>query len=98
MAACSAPVQRDTKVEEESMGIILWILAGLIAGWLTGKIMKGSGYGFIVDILLGIAGAILGGFIARHLGLDPSGGFIYSTLIAVGGAIILVAIIRLIKR
>jgi uncharacterized membrane protein YeaQ/YmgE (transglycosylase-associated protein family) len=80
------------------MGIILWILAGLIAGWLTGKIMKGSGYGFIVDILLGIAGAIVGGFIARHLGLDPSGGFIYSTLIAIGGAIILVAIIRLIKR
>ena len=53
------------------MGIILWILAGLIAGWLTGKIMKGSGYGFFVDILLGIAGAIVGGFIARHLGLDP---------------------------
>ena len=37
------------------MGILLWILAGLIAGWLTGKIMKGSGYGFFVDILLGIA-------------------------------------------
>lgn len=80
------------------MGFIFWILAGLIAGWLTGKIMKGSGYGFIVDILLGIAGAFVGGFIARHLGLDPSGGFIYSTLIAVGGAIILVALVRLIKR
>jgi len=80
------------------MGIIYWILAGLLAGWLTGKIMKGSGYGFIVDILLGIAGAFVGGFIARHLGLDPAGGFIYSTLIAIGGAIILVALVRLIKR
>ena len=49
------------------MGIIAWILAGLIAGWLTGKIMKGSGYGFFVDILLGIAGALVGGFIASHL-------------------------------
>jgi uncharacterized membrane protein YeaQ/YmgE (transglycosylase-associated protein family) len=94
MSACTALPRH----EEESMGIILWIVAGLIAGWLTGKIMKGSGYGFIVDILLGIAGAIVGGFIARHLGLDPNGGFIYSTLIAVGGAIILVVIIRLIKR
>lgn len=80
------------------MGFIAWIIAGLIAGWATGKIMKGSGYGFIVDILLGIAGAIVGGFIARHLGLDPHGGFIYSTLIAIVGAIILVVIIRLIKR
>ncbi len=78
------------------MGIILWIIAGLIAGWLTGKIMKGSGYGFFVDILLGIAGAMLGGFIARHLGLDPAGGFIYSTLIAIGGAIIIVFLFRLI--
>jgi len=76
----------------------MWVLAGLIAGWLTGKIMRGSGYGFIMDILLGIAGAIIGGFIARHLGLDPHGGFIYSTLIAIGGAIILVAIVRLLKR
>jgi uncharacterized membrane protein YeaQ/YmgE (transglycosylase-associated protein family) len=80
------------------MGFIAWIVVGLVAGWLTGKIMKGSGYGFFVDIILGIAGAFTGGAIAKHLGLDPSGGFIYSTLVAVGGAIILVALIRLIKR
>lgn len=80
------------------MGVLLWILAGLIAGWLTGKIMKGAGYGFFVDILLGITGAMVGGFIARHVGLDLHGGFIYSTLVALGGAIILVAILRLLKR
>jgi uncharacterized membrane protein YeaQ/YmgE (transglycosylase-associated protein family) len=80
------------------MGIFMWILVGLVAGWLTGKIMKGSGYGFFVDILLGIAGALIGGFIARHLGLDSQGGFLYSTLIALGGAILLVVILRLIKR
>jgi uncharacterized membrane protein YeaQ/YmgE (transglycosylase-associated protein family) len=80
------------------MGILMWILVGLVAGWLTGKIMKGSGYGFFVDILLGIAGALVGGFIANHLGLDAHGGFLYSTLIAVVGAVILVAILRLLKR
>lgn len=80
------------------MGIFAWIVAGLIAGWLTGKIMRGEGYGFIVDILLGIAGGIVGGFIASHLGLDPHGGFIYSTLIAIGGAVLLVVILRLLKR
>ena len=77
------------------MGFILWIVCGLIAGWLTGKIMKGSGYGFFVDIILGIAGAMLGGFIARHIGLDPHG-FILSTLVAVAGAIIIVFLFRLI--
>jgi len=80
------------------MGYFAWIVAGLIAGWLTGKLMRGEGYGFFVDILLGIAGAFVGGFIAAHLGLDPHGGFIYSTLIAVCGAVILVVIIRLLKR
>lgn len=80
------------------MGIIAWIVVGLIAGWLTGKIMKGSGYGFFVDILLGIAGALVGGYLARLFGLDPHGGFIYSTLVALGGAILLVAILRLLKR
>jgi uncharacterized membrane protein YeaQ/YmgE (transglycosylase-associated protein family) len=73
-------------------------VVGLIAGWLTGKIMKGSGYGVIVDILLGIGGALLGGFIAGHLGLAASGGLLYTILIAMGGAIILVALVRLIKR
>ncbi len=81
------------------MGIVAWVLAGLIAGWLTGKIMKGSGYGFFVDIILGIAGAIVGGFLARHLlGVDAGGSFILTTVVALVGAVILVALIRLIKR
>ena len=50
--------ERSDESKEKSMGYIAWILAGLIAGWLTGKIMKGEGYGFFVDILLGIAGAL----------------------------------------
>jgi uncharacterized membrane protein YeaQ/YmgE (transglycosylase-associated protein family) len=87
-----------SKIEEGKMGILMWILVGLVAGWLTGKIMKGSGYGFFVDILLGNAGALVGGFIASHLGLDAHGSFLYSTLIALGGAIILVVILRLLKR
>jgi uncharacterized membrane protein YeaQ/YmgE (transglycosylase-associated protein family) len=94
----TAANQQNYKIEEGKMGILMWILVGLVAGWLTGKIMKGSGYGFFVDILLGIAGALIGGFLASHLGLDAHGGFLYSTLIAVAGAVILVAILRLMKR
>ena len=47
---------------------VAFILLGLVAGWATGKIMKGGGYGFIVDILLGIAGSVVGGYIAVPFG------------------------------
>lgn len=78
------------------MHIIWWIVVGLVAGWATGKIMKGAGYGFIVDTLLGIAGAVAGGFIAGFFGLSPSGGLIYTILVAIAGAVILVFLVRLI--
>jgi len=43
-------------------GIIAWIIIGLIAGWLTGKLMKGSGFGAIMDMVVGLVGALIGGF------------------------------------
>ena len=55
-------------------GLIYIILVGLIAGWAAGKIMKGAGYGVIVDILLGIAGAIFGSWVLRVLGITPAAG------------------------
>jgi len=42
---------------------IMWVLIGLIAGWAAGKIMKGSGYGLIIDIILGMVGAVVGGWL-----------------------------------
>ena len=78
------------------MHFLWWILVGLVAGWLTGKIMKGGGYGFFVDILLGIVGAFVGGFVAGHLGFAAAGGMIYTILIATAGAILVVFLFRLI--
>lgn len=78
------------------MHFLWWIIVGLIAGWATGKIMKGSGYGFIVDVLLGVAGAVVGGWVARHLGLAAGGHMIYTILVAIAGAVILVFLFRLI--
>lgn len=78
------------------MHLLWWILVGLIAGWLTGKVMKGGGYGFFVDILLGIVGAVIGGYIASALGISPVGGLIRTILIATGGAIVVVFVFRLI--
>jgi uncharacterized membrane protein YeaQ/YmgE (transglycosylase-associated protein family) len=80
-------------------GIIAWIIIGVIAGWLTGKIMKGSGFGFFVDMIVGIIGAMIGGFISYHLGMGGvrEHGLIVSIFIAVLGAILLTWIVRLIS-
>ncbi len=80
------------------MFLLYIIIVGLVAGWATGKIMKGSGYGPIVDILLGIAGAIIGSRLLGLLGIYTSGGLIPSILVAILGAVVLVLIVRLIKR
>ena len=80
------------------MGFIVWIVVGLIAGWLAGVVMKGGGYGVLVDIILGIVGGIVGGWIFGLLGIWPGGGLIGSIIVAFVGAVILVGITRLIKR
>jgi uncharacterized membrane protein YeaQ/YmgE (transglycosylase-associated protein family) len=79
------------------MGLLAWIVVGLIAGWLAGLVMRGSGYGILVDIILGIVGALVGGFLASALFNvpDPISGFDLTTLIvAFIGAVIVVAIVR----
>jgi uncharacterized membrane protein YeaQ/YmgE (transglycosylase-associated protein family) len=80
------------------MFLLYIIIVGLIAGWATGKIMKGAGYGVITDILLGIAGAIIGSRLLGLLGIYSSGGLIPNILVAIVGAIVLVLIVRLIKK
>lgn len=80
------------------MGILAWIIVGLIAGWLAGKVMKGGGYGVLVDIVLGILGGILGGWLFGLLGIWQGRGLIGSIVVAFIGAVILVAITRAIKK
>ena len=78
------------------MRFLWWIVVGLIAGWATGKIMRRSAGGPVVDILIGIAGAIVGGWLMRALGFQGHGGMIYTILVAIGGAIILTWLYRMI--
>jgi len=79
-------------------GIIAWIIIGVIAGWITGKLMKGSGYGFFMDMIVGLIGALIGGFLASHLGFGGVGqhGMIISIVIAVIGAVLLTLLLRLV--
>lgn len=74
------------------------IAAGLIAGWLTGLVMRGSGYGPLADIALGLVGAFVGGWLFGALApemAEPSG-FVGLVVVATIGAIFLVALSRLI--
>ena len=68
-----------------------WLLIGLIAGWLAGKIARGRGFGCITDIILGLIGSFLGGWVFTKLGIW-GGGFLYSLAAATLGAVILVSI------
>lgn len=72
------------------------LIAGLIAGWLTGKLMHGRGYGVLADILLGLIGAVIGQWIFGRLGVVASGGIGFIAM-AVVGAVILVGAIHLIR-
>ena len=79
-------------------GIIAWIIIGAIAGWLAGVLVKGGGFGLIVDIIVGIVGAFIGGWLAGVLHISLGGGWIGSIITAVIGAVILLFIVRLFRR
>jgi len=74
------------------MGILAWIIVGLIAGFLASKVVNRSGEGLVRDVLLGVVGAIVGGWIFHAMGEPGVYGInIYSILVAfVGGVVVLV--------
>jgi uncharacterized membrane protein YeaQ/YmgE (transglycosylase-associated protein family) len=74
--------------------VIGWLVVGLLAGWIAGKVSRGRGFGCIANVVLGLVGAVLGGWIFSQLGIVRFG-FIYSLAAATLGAVILVAIARL---
>lgn len=78
------------------MGIIAWIIIGIIAGWLAEQIM-GRNHGLLTNLIVGVIGALIGGFLANSLGF-AWGGWIGSTIVATIGAIILLFLLGLVKR
>jgi len=79
------------------VSIIVWLIVGLIAGWLAGMAMGGRGFGVLGNMVVGIIGALIGGFLAStFLGLDVSGFNLPSVLVAFLGAIVFLLILRLI--
>lgn len=75
------------------MSFLLFLIAGLVAGWLAGQIMKGRGLGLWINLLMGVAGSFIGGFLFNFLGIGGEGIFV-SLMAALIGAIILPLIIN----
>jgi uncharacterized membrane protein YeaQ/YmgE (transglycosylase-associated protein family) len=78
-----------------SHGLLWWILVGLVAGWLAGKIARGKGFGCIGDVVLGLIGSVIGGWIFTKLGIVRGDSFLFSLAAATLGAVILVSIAHL---
>jgi uncharacterized membrane protein YeaQ/YmgE (transglycosylase-associated protein family) len=85
----------------DGSSILVWIVLGIIAGWLAGQLIKGGGFGLIGNIVVGIVGSFLGGWLAGELGIAgaQTGGLnLASILTATGGAVVLLFIISLVKK
>jgi uncharacterized membrane protein YeaQ/YmgE (transglycosylase-associated protein family) len=77
--------------------LIWFLLIGLIAGWLAGKVMRGGGFGLVGDMIVGVIGALLGGWLFGVLGIS-AGGLLGAIITAFVGAVILIFLLRLIRR
>jgi uncharacterized membrane protein YeaQ/YmgE (transglycosylase-associated protein family) len=82
----------------EPGGLFAWLLAGLIAGWLAGVLLRGEGFGCIGNMLLGVIGAFLGQLVLVLLGFRGSVGFIGTVAVGTLGAVILVGIANIARR
>jgi uncharacterized membrane protein YeaQ/YmgE (transglycosylase-associated protein family) len=86
--------------ESTNMGLtsLIWFLIiGIIAGWLAGKVMRGRGFGVVGDLIVGIIGAVIGGWVFGALGIS-AGGLIGAIITAFIGAVLLLFLIRLLRR
>ena len=77
--------------------LIWFLLIGLIAGWLAGKVVRGGGFGVVGDMIVGVIGAFLGGWLFSLIGIS-AGGLIGSLVTAFVGAVVLILILRAIRR
>src|SRR4051795_5857877 len=82
------------RMSNESILVILFV--GLVAGWLAGKIVRGTGFGIIGDILVGIAGALVASFLFPKLGVHLGSGLVSKIIYSAIGAIVLLLLVRLV--
>jgi uncharacterized membrane protein YeaQ/YmgE (transglycosylase-associated protein family) len=80
-----------------NQGLIVILFVGLIAGWLAGKVVRGTGFGIIGDIVVGIAGALVASFLFPRLGIHLGTGLVSEIVYSAIGAVILLLVVRLVR-
>jgi uncharacterized membrane protein YeaQ/YmgE (transglycosylase-associated protein family) len=78
-------------------GILVILFVGLVAGWLAGKIVRGTGFGIIGDIIVGVAGALVASFLFPKLGIALGSGIVREIVYSAIGAILLLLVVRLLR-
>ncbi len=77
----------------------MWIGSGVVAGWITGLVMKGRGYGVFGDLFVGLVGGLAGGWVLRWLGVNPQGASLLAHVVTAAlGGMLLVGGVRLLRR
>ena len=80
------------------MSLLYFIIIGAVAGWLAGQIMKGGGFGLLVNIILGIIGGAVGGWLFGQLGISAGGGLTGSLITATVGAVAVLFVAGVFKK
>ena len=78
--------------------LIIFIVVGVVAGWLAGQVMRGGGFGLVGDLIVGVVGAVIAGLLFPMLGVSLGSGIVAAIISSAIGAIILLAIVRLVRR
>jgi uncharacterized membrane protein YeaQ/YmgE (transglycosylase-associated protein family) len=78
-------------------GLLVILLVGVIAGWLAGQIVQGTGFGLIADLGIGIVGALIGSWLLPRLGIHLGGGIVAAIISATIGAVLLIIVLRLVR-
>ena len=79
------------------MQFLIWIVSGILAGWLAGLLVKGRGFGLIGDLVIGLLGGFIGGWLAGQFGLQPVS-WLGNVITAAIGGVVLVVIVRILRR
>ena len=78
--------------------LIIFVVVGVVAGWLAGQVMHGAGFGLVGDLVVGVIGALIAGWVFPRLGVHLGSGIVGAIISSAIGAIVLLAVLRLVRR
>ncbi len=90
-------IKATNKFWRDNVNILIWIIVGLVAGWLASLVVKGHSMGLVGNLVLGLLGGVVGGWVFGLLGLGATG-ILGQILVSAVGAVILIVVVRALRR